>query len=117
MSISELSDEVPFSPRLDHVPLLSLMPEDVRRLVMASFVRESFAFGEVIVAEGDDADAMYVLLSGHAEAVAEDGTATTPMQPGDAGTRLRTDCPLRCLDRPGGHQTPVGHVSRLSGGE
>ena len=69
MSISELSDEVPFSPRLDHVPLLSLMPEDVRRLVMASFVRESFAFGEVIVAEGDDADAMYVLLSGTARAI------------------------------------------------
>jgi ATP-binding cassette subfamily B protein len=45
------------------------MPEDVRRLVQAAFTRQSYAFGEVIVAEGDEADALYVLASGTARAV------------------------------------------------
>jgi CRP-like cAMP-binding protein len=69
MSVSEFSEGSPLSSRLADAPLLSLMPEHVRRLVAASFVRESFAFGEVIVAEGDDADALYVLLSGTARAI------------------------------------------------
>ena len=51
------------------VALLELMPADVRRLVEASFSRMSFGFGEVIVAEGDSADALYVMESGTARVV------------------------------------------------
>jgi ABC-type bacteriocin/lantibiotic exporter with double-glycine peptidase domain/CRP-like cAMP-binding protein len=51
------------------VPLLELMPADVRRLVEASFTPVSFGFGEVIVAEGDRADAMFVIQSGTAQVV------------------------------------------------
>ena len=69
MSASELQSKPATDPVVQRVPLLSLMPEDVRRLVEASFTRVRFAFGEVIVAEGDDADALYVLLTGTARAI------------------------------------------------
>lgn len=49
--------------------LLELMPADVRRLVEASFARVAFGFGEVIVAEGDEADALFVIDSGTARVV------------------------------------------------
>ncbi len=51
------------------VPLLELMPADVRQLVEASFTPVSYGFGEVIVAEGDRADAMFVIQSGTAQVV------------------------------------------------
>ena len=45
------------------------MPADVHRLVEASFIPVSFGFGEVIVAEGGRADAMFVIQSGTAQVV------------------------------------------------
>jgi CRP-like cAMP-binding protein len=46
--------------------------------------RVEFERGSALFREGETSDTMYVLLSGHAEAVTEDGMTTTPMQPGDA---------------------------------
>ena len=56
-------------PNLRRVPLLELMPADVRQLVEPSFTPVSFGFGEVIVAEGDRADAMFVIQSGTAQVI------------------------------------------------
>jgi HlyB family type I secretion system ABC transporter len=67
MSVSEQPVKSNFE--LDRIPLLALMPDDVRNLVEASFSRLAFNFGDVIVAEGDDADALYVLVSGTARAI------------------------------------------------
>lgn len=44
--------------------LLALMPDDVRALVQASCVGVSFGFGETIVAEGDPADALFMITAG-----------------------------------------------------
>jgi ATP-binding cassette subfamily B protein len=54
---------------LDAVPLVAAVPPEVRSLLEAAFVPQRFAFGEVIVREGDDADAFFVLVSGTARAV------------------------------------------------
>jgi ABC-type bacteriocin/lantibiotic exporter with double-glycine peptidase domain/CRP-like cAMP-binding protein len=54
---------------LRRIELLELMPADVRRLVEASFTPVRFGFGEVIVAEGDEADALFVITSGTARVV------------------------------------------------
>jgi ABC-type bacteriocin/lantibiotic exporter with double-glycine peptidase domain/CRP-like cAMP-binding protein len=51
------------------IALLDLMPADVRRLVEASFARETFGFGQVIVAEGDEAEALFALESGTARVI------------------------------------------------
>nr|WP_162097444.1 peptidase domain-containing ABC transporter [Mycolicibacterium rhodesiae] len=45
------------------------MPADVRRLVEASFTRARFNFGEVIVSEGDEANALFVIESGTARVI------------------------------------------------
>jgi ATP-binding cassette subfamily B protein len=54
---------------LRDLPILSLLPGEIRELVMETFVPASFAFGSLIVREGDDADALYVLVSGRARVV------------------------------------------------
>jgi CRP-like cAMP-binding protein len=46
--------------------------------------RVEFEPGATLFSQGEDSDTMYVLLSGHAEAVAEDGITKTVMHPGDA---------------------------------
>ena len=45
------------------------MPDGIRRLVTASFTPVAFTFGEVIVAQGDTADALFVIESGTARVV------------------------------------------------
>lgn len=57
------------------VPLLALMPPEVRALVEASLVRVRYAFGEPVVREGEEADALYLVTSGTARVVttAHDG--------------------------------------------
>jgi HlyB family type I secretion system ABC transporter len=62
MSVSE----VDAGDVLDHLPALSLLTEDVRRLVMASFESVDYPFGAVIVREGEPGDAFYLLTSGSA---------------------------------------------------
>src|SRR5215212_12043316 len=54
---------------LPEIPIFALMPPDVRTLVVASLEPVSCKFGEVIVHEGDDADAFYVIVSGSARAL------------------------------------------------
>ncbi len=65
MSISEKLPE-DAAAVLEGLAILKLLPDDSRRLVVESFVQVSHGFGEVIVAEGDDADAFYVIVSGPA---------------------------------------------------
>ena len=54
---------------LAHLPALSLLSDDVRALVAASFEPVSFPFGAVIVREGDPGDAFYVVARGTARVV------------------------------------------------
>ena len=60
---------------LENLPLLTLLPEELRKLVVESFVPLQFGFGETILREGDPPDGFYVLQSGLARVVkrAEDG--------------------------------------------
>jgi HlyB family type I secretion system ABC transporter len=68
MSISEKLPE-DAAAVLEDLPVLKLLPDDSRRLVVESFVPVSYGFGDVIVAEGADADAFYVIVSGSARAL------------------------------------------------
>ena len=51
---------------LADLSILKLLPEEARALVVNSFVPASFPFGSVIAREGDEADALYLLVSGRA---------------------------------------------------
>ena len=51
------------------LPAFAILPEEVRTLVAESFEPVSFEFGTVIVREGDEADAFYVLAAGSARVV------------------------------------------------
>src|SRR3954466_6318400 len=65
MSLSD--DDI--SEALSHLPALSLLSDDVRALVAASFEFVSFPFGAAIVREGDPGDAFYVITRGTARVV------------------------------------------------
>ena len=54
---------------LERLPFLSRLEPSLRDLVVGLFQSRSFAFGETIVAQGDTADGMYVLVSGSARAL------------------------------------------------
>ncbi|ETW25238.1 peptidase domain-containing ABC transporter [Mycobacterium gastri] len=69
MSVSDRAHAPSAPAELRRVALLELMPADVRRLVEASFTRVQFGFGEVIVAEGDEANALFVIQSGTARVI------------------------------------------------
>jgi HlyB family type I secretion system ABC transporter len=58
---------------VEDLALFEFVPPDVRTLVAATFQPLTFTFGEVIVREGDDADAFYVLSAGRARVVKEGG--------------------------------------------
>ena len=68
MSISEQLPEGAAAV-LEGLTVLKLLPDDSRRLVVEAFVPVSYEFGDVIVAEGDDSDAFYVIVSGSARAL------------------------------------------------
>lgn len=57
------------SEALAHFPGLSLLSDDVRALVAASFEPVSFPFGTIIVREGDPGNAFYVVARGTARVV------------------------------------------------
>ncbi|WGI31675.1 peptidase domain-containing ABC transporter [Mycolicibacterium aubagnense] len=107
MSISE--PPAPGVPGERHrFALLELMPADVRRLVEASFHRESYSFGEVIVAEGDAADAMYMLESGTARVIKTgDQGEEVPLNVLHAGDAFGE----RALLAPGGTRTATVRAS------
>jgi HlyB family type I secretion system ABC transporter len=54
---------------LRNSPLLKFVPEEQRAKLCAMFHKEVFEFGDLIVREGDAADAFYVLASGRARVV------------------------------------------------
>jgi ATP-binding cassette subfamily B protein len=72
---------------LEELPLLEELSEEARKLVVKSFVPVSFAFGEVVFAEGDESDGFYVLTSGGARVLKQraDGEEVTlnTLRPGD----------------------------------
>jgi HlyB family type I secretion system ABC transporter len=73
---------------LQDLPLLQFLAADVRDLVMESFVPVSLPFGHGIVREGDESDALYVLIEGRARVVkrAESGEeiSLNTLRPGDS---------------------------------
>lgn len=77
-----------FSEVLAHLPALSLLSDDVRALVVASFESVSFPFGSVIVREGDPGDAFYVIARGTARVVRRgergDEVALNTLRAGDS---------------------------------
>ena len=78
---------LPYPAELGDLPLFRFMSEDVRRLVGASFERVAYSFGQVIVREGEQADAFFVIVSGSARAIkrGESGeeVALNVLGPGD----------------------------------
>jgi ATP-binding cassette subfamily B protein len=104
-------------PLLEQLPLFRYLPPEARQIIVDSFVPVSVAFGGIIVREGDEADAFYVLASGRARVVkkGEQGEEVTlnSLRPGDnfgemallgqakrtATVRASTDVQLFKLDR------------------
>ena len=88
MNRSEPATTEASSSVLERLPLLAAMPADVRALLMHTFERRNYAFGEELVVEGEDADAFYVIVSGQARVVKrrDDGEelAVNSLRPGDA---------------------------------
>ena len=62
-------DTVDARELIGELPAFALLPDEVRTLVAESFELVSFPFGAVIVREGDEADAFYVLAAGTARVV------------------------------------------------
>jgi HlyB family type I secretion system ABC transporter len=54
---------------LEELPMMKLLPPDLKTLVMDCFVPASFSFGGDIVSEGEATDAVYVLAEGRARMV------------------------------------------------
>ncbi len=73
---------------LEELAILQFLPLEVKRLVMDSFVPVSFGFGSAIVREGDEADALYVVVSGKARVVKNgergEEIALGSLRPGDS---------------------------------
>src|SRR5690348_485589 len=72
---------------LSCVPVIARLAPDVRDLVTESFQPMAFAFGDTIVAQGDEPDGFYVIASGIARVLVtgRDGSeiALRPLHAGD----------------------------------
>lgn len=72
----------------EHLPALSLLTDEVRGLVAASFESLSYPFGTVIVREGEPADAFYLLTAGSARVLKHapggDEVPLNVLHPGDS---------------------------------
>ena len=102
---------------IDRLPILQLVPTDVKALVVESFVRLHLPFGSAIIREGDAPDAYYMLAAGRARVLkqGEDGSEIPldVLRPGDtfgeiglldrtkrtATVRATTDVEVLRLDR------------------
>jgi ATP-binding cassette subfamily B protein len=73
---------------LHDLPILRLLPDEVRRVIVESFVPATFTFGQPIVREGEPADGFYVLVSGQARVVKErdngEDISLNLLRPGDS---------------------------------
>ena len=69
------SATAPAESVIGQLPVFGFLPEELRSLVVESFIPLRFGFGETIVREGDAPDGFYVLNSGLARVVklADDG--------------------------------------------
>src|ERR1041384_2478803 len=54
---------------LEKLKVLEFVPQNVRKLIIDSFVEDAYTFGSPIISEGQEADAFYVLVSGRARVV------------------------------------------------
>ena len=54
---------------LNNLPMFRSLPPQLRTLVVGSFASATFSFGSHVVAEGEEADAFYVIAEGRAQAV------------------------------------------------
>jgi ABC-type bacteriocin/lantibiotic exporter with double-glycine peptidase domain/CRP-like cAMP-binding protein len=54
---------------LENHPIIQVLPQDARALVIQSFVPVLYPFGSTIVREGDEADAFYIVASGRARVI------------------------------------------------
>jgi ATP-binding cassette subfamily B protein len=102
---------------LTKLPLLQLLPPEVKKVVMDSFEEAHVPFGTPIVIEGEEADAFYVLRSGRARVVKRGDNgheiSLTTLRPGEtfgemslleqslskATVRASSDVDLYKLDR------------------
>jgi CRP-like cAMP-binding protein len=76
-------DEIPVAELLGTLTLLSSVDGyGLERLAQRSG-RASFGVGEVVVAAGEQSDAMFVVLAGHAQVLGGDGLPSTTLHPGE----------------------------------
>jgi ATP-binding cassette subfamily B protein len=66
LSLSELTPSEDSLRVLDELPAFRAMPEDVRHVLGEAFEPVAYDFGQVIVREGEPAEAFYVIVSGSA---------------------------------------------------
>jgi ABC-type bacteriocin/lantibiotic exporter with double-glycine peptidase domain/CRP-like cAMP-binding protein len=73
---------------VNELPLLSVLPEEVRALVEAAFVTVELEFGDTVMRQGDEADGYYAIVEGSARVLVrgEDGheVSLNALGPGDA---------------------------------
>ena len=88
MATSEVDARPAIHPALSELPVVKLLSEEARNLVLAAFELRRFAFGDVVIRQGTPADGFYVVLDGRARVVAEgpDGqeVALALLREGDA---------------------------------
>lgn len=69
--MSKLKDEVDL---LRSIPMLANMPANKLKLLAFASDRVSYADGEVLFEQGDDADAAYIVISGGADVLVSSGS-------------------------------------------
>jgi HlyB family type I secretion system ABC transporter len=90
---------------LKNVPLLRLLPADVRKVVLDSFSAETISFGTPIVKEHEPSAGFYVLVSGKARVVKQGDNgaeiALNVLKPGDSfgEMSLLSDAPAKATVR------------------
>ncbi len=84
MAVTDPLREAAGEPDLEVVgamPIMLVLPEALRELVVGSFELRSYGFGEYVVRQGDDGDAFYVVIDGLLRVVIEspEGETTVDM--------------------------------------
>lgn len=81
-------DAAAFETALSNQPGFGLLPPDIRKLVMDSFVVVTYPFGATLAREGENLDALYIIAAGRARLVKRlesgDEVALEVLKPGDS---------------------------------